>query len=218
MIEEGGGEGAAAGIADCIILAAGASRRMGVPKLHLPFGGSTVLGATVDAALGAGLRIIVVGRREDPLLEDYARPGRVLVAVNPEPERGMLSSLHAGLALSACPRDPERGFFFIPGDMPLVKASTYESLLASPRSGPVIATFRGRRGHPVFVPPALVHEVMSLPHRGNLRALIDASSPIFVDTSDEGTVTDIDLPDEYESAAARLADSLRLSCIPRVGA
>jgi molybdenum cofactor cytidylyltransferase len=218
VIEERGGGDVVVGLTDCIVLAAGASTRMGGRKLHLPFGRSTVLGATVDAALAAGLRVIVVGRPDDSLLEAFAIPGRVLLAINPEPDRGMLSSLRAGLVLSAQARNPAHGFFFIPADMPLVKTSSYEALLARRHVGPVIATFRGRRGHPVFMPPALSDAVLALPNDGNLRALIDASKPLFVETDDEGTVTDIDYPYEYESATALHAEGISSSCIPRVGA
>ncbi len=191
---------------DCIILAAGASKRMGRPKLHLPFGHTTILGATVEAALGAGVRVIVVGRPDDALIEAYARPGRVLVAVNRNPERGMLSTLRAGIAIATDPC--ERGFFFILADMPLVRTSTYELLLASKRSTPLVATCGGRRGHPVFLPPALARRVLALPDSANLRALIDAAEPLFIETGDEGTVLDIDRPDEYEFAAALLAAGL----------
>ncbi len=212
---------------DCIVLAAGASRRMGRPKLHLPFGGASVLASTIESALGAGLRVIIVGRPDDALVETHARPGRVLLATNPDPERGMLSSLKAGLALAArSARDrgtataegqeaaaeaqegSASGFFFIPGDMPLVRSSTYQLLLNMPSGGPLIASFRGRRGHPVLMPASLREAVLALPDEGNLRALIDASGPRLVETDDEGTVTDLDLPAEYESAAARLAQSL----------
>ncbi|HUX40745.1 MAG TPA: NTP transferase domain-containing protein [Rectinemataceae bacterium] len=224
MTEDHRGEDVAGTSVDCIVLAAGASSRMGRPKLHLPLGASTVLAATVDAALGAGLRVIIVGRPDDPLIVGYARPRRVLIAINPKPERGMLSSLRVGLAFEerevpeGAPLASRQGFFFVPGDMPLVGTSTYKSLLRARHEGPVIATFRGRRGHPVFMPEALRAAVLALPYEGNLRALIDASGPLFVETDDEGTVTDIDLPAEYESAAARRAEPFSSSCIPRVGA
>ena len=205
---------------------------MGRPKLHLPFGRSTVLGAAVEAALGAGLRVVVVGRKEDKFIASYAIPGRVLVAINPEPERGMLSSLHAGLDLAANALEARspwakgevlrhfRGFFFAPGDMPLIRASTYESLLAASENRPAIAAFRGRRGHPVFIPAALSRALRALPDDGNLRSLIDASRPILVETADEGTVTDIDVPMDYELAVAQPAEvgTLSTSCIPRVEA
>ena len=37
-----------------IVLAAGSSRRLGTPKQLLPYGDTTVLGATLDVARGAG--------------------------------------------------------------------------------------------------------------------------------------------------------------------
>lgn len=191
---------------------------MGRPKLHLPLGSSTVLASTVDAALRAGLRVIIVRKPDDPRVETYAVPDRVLVAINPEPERGMLSSLRAGLALAEETRSAAGAFFFIPGDMPLVRTSTYELLLAVGHDGPLIAAFRGRRGHPVFMPAGFRAALLGLPDDGKLRDLIDAADPRLVETGDEGAVTDIDLPDEYEKAAALATKILSSSCIPRVGA
>jgi molybdenum cofactor cytidylyltransferase len=190
---------------------------MGRPKLHLPLGSSTVLASTVDAALRAGLRVIIVRRPDDPGVETYAVPDRVLVAINPEPERGMLSSLRAALALAEESRSAAGDFFFIPGDMPLVRTSTYELLLEVEHEGPLIAAFRGRRGHPVFMPAGFRGAILGLPDDGKLRDLIDAAGPRLVETGDEGTVTDIDLPEEYERALALATKILSPSCIPRAG-
>jgi molybdenum cofactor cytidylyltransferase len=115
--------------AAAIVPAAGSSRRMGRPKLLLPFagegageGGGTVIGATLAAlAAGGAGRIAVVTREGDRPLRAWLRgeaaaeiarrtgraagAGPELVAVaNPHPERGMLSSIVIGLEALGGPR------------------------------------------------------------------------------------------------------------------
>jgi molybdenum cofactor cytidylyltransferase len=119
-----------------IVPAAGASRRMGRPKLLLPYGGGTVLGSLIGALAAAGTAPIVVvtaagdgalrawcdryGRREalEAARGECATPvargtprrdgGRVRAATNPAPERGMLSSILVGLAALGGPGDVAR--------------------------------------------------------------------------------------------------------------
>jgi len=188
---------------DCIVLAAGASSRMGRPKLHLPFAGRTVLGTTVARAREAGLRVIVVGRLGDAALDALEAEG-ILVARNPNPEAGMISSLRAGLAFLGAER-----FFFIPGDMPLVSAATYQQLLETRHPGPVVAACGGRRGHPVLLPATLAQAIRELPEGRRLRELLDEAGCLLVETDDPGTIADIDLPLDYELAlaASRLPSS-----------
>lgn len=187
---------------DCVILAAGASTRMGRPKLHLPFALSTILGTTVDTALRAGCRVIVVGRPGDGSLAALSSD-RVLVAWNPCPDEGMISTLWAGLEYVLAER-----FFFVPGDMPLVSPATWKLLLATRSDGPVIPTFRGRRGHPVLMPSSLIPAILALEAGLTLKVLIAASGPVLVETCDEGVVTDIDDPVGYEAALAGLHSTL----------
>ncbi len=142
-----------------IVPAAGASRRMGRPKLLLPYGGGTVLGSLIAALAAAGTAPIVVvtaagdsalhawcdryGRRE--ALEargDSATPiaggtlrrdgGRLRAATNPAPERGMLSSILVGLAALGGPGDlARRGapLLVTPGDLPALRGQTVAELL-----------------------------------------------------------------------------------------
>jgi molybdenum cofactor cytidylyltransferase len=179
---------------DCVILAAGFSTRMGRPKLHLPFGSSTILGTTIDGALAAGCRVIIVGRVEDEALEGYASE-RVLVERNPAPERGMISTLRVGIARVETAR-----FFFIPGDMPLVRATTWERLLSMETGLPVIPVAEGRRGHPVLLPSALIPDILGLPEGTYLKSLIEAASPLLLEVEDPGILADIDDPAAYEAA------------------
>ena len=80
-----------------VILGAGASRRMGRAKLTLPWRGSTVIDGIVQQwrELDATQLVIVVSNDSDELraaLDDigFAESHRIL---NPDPERGMFSSI-----------------------------------------------------------------------------------------------------------------------------
>ncbi len=168
---------------------------MGKPKLHLPFGDSTLLGTTVAAARAGGCSpVIVVGRCDDESLGDLAGD-EIIIVRNKDPSRGMLSSLREGLV-----QVRGEGFFFIPGDMPLVAATTYGALLGHFGSGPVIPTFRGRRGHPVLMPASLIAAMMELPLDLPLKRFIEASGPLFIEVDDPGVLRDIDDAGSYKAA------------------
>ncbi|MGO8694042.1 MAG: NTP transferase domain-containing protein [Rectinemataceae bacterium] len=183
---------------DCIVLAAGASRRMGRSKLYLPFGGRTLIETTVAQALGAGARVIVVARGEDERIAGLLGEG-VEIVRNPDPERGMLSSLREALPLVRAER-----FFFIPADMPFVAAGIYRAMAALGAEGPVIPRLRDRGGHPVLLPSSLIPAIRSLPEGVPLKTLIAAAGVTYLDVADESVLADIDTAEEY-AAAAKLA-------------
>jgi molybdenum cofactor cytidylyltransferase len=188
---------------DCVVLAAGASTRMGRPKLYLPFAGLTIVGTTVANALAAGLRVIVVGRPGDERIGELFGP-RVLVVRNPDPGRGMLSSIREGVKWVRAER-----FFFIPADMPFPGPELYRALASSEAAGPVIPTCGGRRGHPVLMPSSLIASILALPDDKPLKALIAESGPTFVELGDEAILRDIDTEEEYAALSI---------CSPRAGA
>lgn len=186
-------------LGDCIVLAAGASRRMGRPKLYLPFGDRTLIEATVSHALDAGLRVIVVARAEDERIADLLGD-RVVLARNPDPERGMISSLREAMPFVEADR-----FFFIPADMPLVPSGMYRALAALGATGPVIPRAAGRSGHPVLLPSSLIPQIMALPEAVTLKTLIARSGVRYLEVEDESVLMDIDDPAAYQRALDALA-------------
>ncbi len=182
-----------------IILAAGASSRMGSPKALLEYRGESfirrlvrVLSAVCDPV------IVVLGYHADALRPLVAG---ATIAINLSPERGQLSSLQTGLA--ALPPDAE-GFLFTPVDSPAVEAATVERLAAefqrrAPATQLVIPRYQGKRGHPVFATRAIANELSALPFTAQAREVIRGHVPdtLYIDVDDPGILTDIDDREAY---------------------
>ena len=182
-----------------IILAAGASSRMGSPKALLEYRGETfvhrlvrVLSAVCDPV------IVVLGYHADAL-----RPAisHATIVVNSAPERGQLSSLQTGLAALPAAAD---GFLFTPVDSPAVEPATVERLAAAfrhrdPALQLVIPRYLGKRGHPVFATRAIANELSALPLTAQARDVIHGhlDDTLYIDVDDAGVLTDIDDREAY---------------------
>jgi len=188
---------------------------MGRPKLLLPYGGGTVLGATVAALRGGGVwPIVVVARTGDAPLRAWcaarAGAGALLVALNPAPERGMLSSILEGLTALGGAGELAKGgapLLVCPGDLPALRAATVAELqrrLLAAGAGLAVPVWRGRRGHPLAIVPSLIPEMEHLDPGRGLRQLLDlhAGELLSVEVDDPGCLADLDTPDDYERLRA----------------
>lgn len=143
-----------------VVLAAGASSRMGRPKLLLRLGGESLLRRAVRAAIEAGLApaVVVVGAEAEPARAELAGLACDL-AVNPAPARGKGSSLAAGLA--ALPADVEAAVVLLP-DMPRVTAAMIAALAArwrETRAPLVVSEYGGTPAPPVLFARSLFAEL-----------------------------------------------------------
>ena len=221
-----------------IILAAGASSRMGRPKALLEYRGETfagrlvrvlskvcdpvivVLGHHADAIRErAGVReptykplpmVAARGRRSfESATERTATAGsyptgevikQATFVVNPDPDRGQLSSLQT--ALGAVPDEAE-GFLFTPVDCPTVSEETVAKLVGMLGGDIVIPRYEGRRGHPVCVPRSLVAAFLALAPTEQTRVVVNqnADRVVYVDVDDPGILADIDDPEAYRALA-----------------
>ena len=193
-----------------ILPAAGGSRRMGTPKLLLPFKGGPLIAGVVNALLGGGVgEIVLVTSPGDEELQGWARRAGIASAVNPDPERGMLSTIREGIAaLGGAAELARRGVTLLvsPADLPNLRAETVAELLRRMReAGAPIAepVFQGRRGHPLAIFPALIPEIDTLDPGVGLRQLRNRHQAelLEVEVEDAGVVQDVDTPEDYERAA-----------------
>lgn len=185
-----------------IVPAAGSAERFGSAKLLANVGGAPLLERTVRALLAGGVArvVVVLGpdaqriRAEVPVLADR----RVAVATNARPERGMFSSIQAGLRDAS--GDP---VLVLPGDMPYVEEATVSSLLRlyGERAAIVSPRFRGKRGHPVVLPGAYRDEILRADPSVTLHEVIKAHAVerVDMDVYDRGVVRDVDVPSDLET-------------------
>ena len=185
-----------------LLPAAGASRRMGRPKLFLPYQGGTIVGSLVASLRAAGVeRIVLVIAPGDEELRAWAEASGLIVAVNPEPERGMLSTIQEGLAALG---PVSETLLISPADLPAVRPETIAEVVrrreeaGAPLALPV---WRGRHGHPLAIAPELIPEIAGLDPAIGLRQLRDrhAAATLWIDVDDPGAVQDVDTPQDYEA-------------------
>ena len=184
-----------------VILAAGASVRMGRPKsLLLTPSGETFVGRIQAVLAAAGLDPVVIVARRD--LEDAiaAAVPRARVVVNADPGRGQLWSLLVGLdALGPC----EAAMVTLV-DLPLVRVETVQAIVdAWRRSGaPLVRPVHaGRHGHPVIFGAPLLAALKHADPVAGARPVVHAFAHEAVDVlvDDPGTVQDVDTPGDYLS-------------------
>lgn len=184
-----------------LVPAAGASTRMGRPKLLLPWGESTVLGSTLAALRAGGVEAALVVIAADGPLTAWLPPEGVLAVRNADPARGMLSSILAGLeALGPGAPDP---LLVCPADLPALRADTVARLLAvyADRGGVVVPRHGRRRGHPLLISPPWQARMPGLAAAdGGLRRILELAAGAVreVEVDDPGTVYDVDTPEDYE--------------------
>jgi molybdenum cofactor cytidylyltransferase len=114
-----------------VVLAAGAGSRFGSDKLLAPLAGRPILDYVLDAVRGAGLAEIVVVLRDDADAAErtIAWAGERLVR-NPDPGRGLSSSLRVGFEAIAGSTDIDAAFVVL-GDQPLLDRAVLRALLAA---------------------------------------------------------------------------------------
>lgn len=176
-----------------VILAAGASSRMGSPKAYLDYRGETFLGRLVRMFRVYCENVLVVAGA-------YLEAPGAQVVINPAPERGMLSSLQCGLA-AAVALEATEAVAFTPVDYPAIGESTIEAVVAR-WSGELlrIPRHQERRGHPVLIARPIIREILALPDGAQARDVIrrHAADTLYVDVDDPGVLVDVDTPADYE--------------------
>lgn len=173
-----------------VILAAGASTRMGEPKQLLPLGGNPLVLRAVEAALAspAWPVVVVLGAHADkirPLLARFP----VLIAENPAWVEGMASSLRTGIStLQQFSRSLDAALVAL-CDQPAFSAETINRLLIAQRETArsiVAARYSGRNGAPALFLREHFAALTTLTGEEGARALLNAAPE---------TIATVDLPE-----------------------
>jgi CTP:molybdopterin cytidylyltransferase MocA len=203
-----------------VILAAGASSRMGRDKALLPWPPGATEGSTLLSAAILALRpfteavVVVTGKNAENLVHVIETCGGSM-ARNPVPERGQFSSLQVGLrAALACGCNAA---MITPVDCPPLCAITLELLVnqfkkAVPRGLWAVAPQGdSRRGHPLLASHELIEAFLSAPVTGNAREVKHAHAQFFeyIPVPDLHLSADMNTPEEYAALSALARQNLR---------
>jgi len=190
-----------------IILAAGASSRMGQPKLLLPWSDTTVLGHLIAVwrELGATQIAVVVAPDNTGTQTELNRlnlPGENRIT-NPQPGRGMFSSIQCAARWTGW-NPAVTHWAIVLGDQPHLQIKTLRALLdfAAQQPDKICQPARNGRGrHPVLL-PAVVFKKLSGSSLENLKEFLQTMEADIARTEldDAGLDFDMDTPADYERA------------------
>jgi len=190
-----------------VVLAAGESRRMGKQKLLLPYGGVPVIRhiANVLGTSELGKFAVVTGKDKNGVEECLAGT-EALFTHNAEFDEGMLSSVRKAVGFAASLNSDLMLFL---GDQPMIEAVVINELMSGWNEKVAtirVASFHGRRGHPVLIHQSFFDEILTEFDDQGLRGLlVKRASQVFdVHMNEEGVLMDMDFPSDYEAALKRL--------------
>ena|SRR5215213_9181132 len=184
-----------------VVLAAGASSRMGSPKQTLQYRGESLLRRAALAALGAGCHPVIVVTGANAELSRRELDGlAVREVLNTRWETGMASSIRAGVeGLVSADPDSSAAVFML-CDQPHVTADVISCLVAAHRATgrPIIAsTYSGSFGVPALFSRTLFAELTRLEGMSGAKEVIKrhASEAHFLPF--HGGEVDVDTPDDF---------------------
>lgn len=188
-----------------ILLAAGASRRLGRPKQLLPIGKRTLLEHAIDCLLRTNVdRVIVVtGARSDAIasIVKGLNDSRLRCVENKNWAAGQASSLAAGLSVVQ-DQHPKAGALVALCDQPLIAPSHYQSLIDAMRPEVSVAStkYDSGGGVPACFAPEVLSEVIKSLHTGGAKRWI-RRQPLsrVAEVECDQPISDIDTAADYEA-------------------
>lgn len=135
-----------------IILAAGESKRMGKPKLLLPFGEKTIIETVIKNVVLSKVdeTLVVLGSSRDKI-EQKIKNLPIKIVVNPHFSKGMLSSIQCGI--QSIPKNAQAVLVML-GDQPSISSDIINKIIDSFKSrkkGIILPIHNNKRGHPVLI-------------------------------------------------------------------
>ena len=187
-----------------IVLAAGESKRMGQPKMLMPWGSSTILEQVIRAVRegGADDILVVTGARRSEI-EALCRRQRVKSAHNLNfSENEMLGSLQTGLR--ALPGTAEAALVTL-GDQPQIETGTVRAVIAEwqkTKRQLIVPSYEKHRGHPWVVGRSLWDEVLKMKAPESPREFLNRHSAEihYIEVNSSSILQDVDTPEDYSKS------------------
>lgn len=186
-----------------VVLAAGQSKRMGVPKLTLPWGDQTIIAKVVSTLMEAGVSeiIVVTGASREAVTRSISG-FNVNVTFNPDFQNDdMLTSLKIGMDQLS---DQVEAMMVVLGDQPQVEPGTIQQIILTHRQNPgkiIIPSYRKRRGHPWLIDRKFWTAIRELQEDKTLRNFLNQHQEFleYLVVNDPSILKDIDTPEDYQN-------------------
>jgi molybdenum cofactor cytidylyltransferase len=183
-----------------IVLAAGASSRMGSPKALLPWRGTTLLGFAIEQLRAAGVEsiVVVLGLAHESIEADVSELRGAAVGLNLDEASGRSASIRIGASAIA---DDTAQVIVQSVDQPCT-TDVLEALLE--QAGEVVVPVQnGRRGHPVCFSGRLLAELRAVSEDAEgLRAVVRRHPVTEVEVTSAAVFWNLNTPEAYQAAVA----------------
>lgn len=195
-----------------LVLAAGASRRLGEPKQLLAYRGSTLLDATLSAARACGFdQLLVALGASSAQVRSSVDLGTAEVVENPEYSTGCSSSIAAALRSVD---DRADGLVLLLGDQPGINPADVARLIADETASMAVCRYDNGLGHPMWFRRDMFTELGQLHGDKAVWRLLHSGRYDVREVPVEGAVPiDVDTRQDYEALLAgdesRTSDSSR---------
>lgn len=185
-----------------LVLAAGASARMGYPKALLPLPNGTPLAMHQMRLLrtaGCARVAVVLGSTADAIAKKIT-DGEVIR--NPDWERGRLTSIQAGLR--GLP--DHRGYLILPVDTVGIRPETLARMLnaVTPTTLALRPLYQDQPGRVLWISAATALEILALPNQDTPLDTWLGERVTGVPVEDPAVIANINTPDDWASVRERL--------------
>ena len=188
-------------IIDGIVLAAGASSRMGQPKPLLEIDGVSFLERAIKLLRAAGCRYVVaVVNDKDDWITRLADANGAAVILNEDAGSEQIDSLRLGIANLPEGYD---GVVVLPVDFPRIQQETVNRLVAefnSQRASVLNPAYNNEVGHPVIFSSDVAAELLQPNLPDGARTIIEqhATDARTIAVDDPGILIDVDTPADFQ--------------------
>lgn len=185
-----------------IILAAGASARMGRSKQLLPVNGRPLLLHTIDVVSQTTLApaVVVLGANHQEH-QELIKDSNPDIAINPHWQSGMGGSLKAGLNHLLTQAPSTDAVVMLVCDQPDITADHLQALIQKYQSGksPIVASwYANTAGVPALFDKTMFAELLRLEDSQGAQKIIRQHTYILSVVDFPGGAIDLDTPEDYE--------------------
>ncbi len=192
-----------------VILAAGASTRMGVPKQLLHIDGKSLIKRIAEMAMDTACYpiVMVLGSNRDMMRKELERMP-ITIIDNPQWEKGMSGSIKMGLAGSYMTFKELEAVIILTADMPLISVELIQKMIKKAeevsekmKDNPdiVACSYGGQMGIPVLFKRKLFNDLLELSGDNGAKKIILANKEKTVTIDFPEGIFDLDTMEEYRN-------------------